>query len=81
MEGIELEMCEMDTRLWIRAAPPLVREWLNSSIVVRNFLRERHRESFQMLGRYDGAMSEQCKNEFRKEYRILTAIIEETEGQ
>lgn len=74
-EGME----EVDIRLWIKSAPACVRDWLASSVPVRNLLRARHREAFQMIGRYDGAMSEACKERFEAEYRILTAILEETQ--
>ena len=46
-----------------------------------NFMHERRHASFQMIGQYDGAMSEECKNSFREQYEFWTRLIQEKETQ
>lgn len=45
-----------------------------------NFMRERRKECRQMQGRYDGAMSEACKQSFREQYEFWDALIQEEES-
>jgi hypothetical protein len=59
---------------WATAAPPEVREWLGS-ISVRNFLRLSRQVSFQMPGRYDGAMSEESKQTFRNNSAVADGLL------
>lgn len=47
------------------------------NIACVRFMHERKTECFQMLGRYDGAMSEECKGAFRKEHDFWASMIEE----
>ena len=51
-----------------------------------NFMYERRKESFQMQGRYDGSISEQCKQGFKRQQRFWDRLIleferEKTEGE
>lgn len=55
-------------------APGHFQDWLRS-VPVGNFIRDRQREAFQMQGRYDGAMSEECKALFVAEYKMLTDLL------
>lgn len=65
-----------DVKAWMRAAPFEVQEFMGS-VHVTNFLDKRRQEAFQMQGRYDGAMSAECKARFAAEHKMLTDLIEE----
>lgn len=64
-----------DVKAWMSAAPFEVQEFMRT-VHVTNFLHERRKEAFQMQGRYDGAMSAECKAHFAEEHKLLTDLIE-----
>lgn len=47
-----------------------------NSVPMQNFIRERHRITFQMQGRFDGSMGDGCKALFAEEYKTLSELIE-----
>lgn len=55
---------------WYRNAPKDIREWMETP-VFRQFAREQHQASFQTIGAYDGAMSEECKKLLRRQYEAI----------
>lgn len=65
-----------EPKAWMRSAPFEVQEFMRS-VHMTNFLHERRKEAFQMQGRYDGAMSAECKARFANEHKLLTELIEE----
>jgi hypothetical protein len=56
------------------------KQFMFNSIQNINYMRHRRNECFQMMGMYDGAMSERCKNEIRKEYEFWDSMIQELES-
>jgi len=48
-----------------------------NSISGREFLTEQRQKAFQMQGRYDGAMSERCKQMFADDFRMLDKLVTE----
>lgn len=65
---------------WVEAAPPGIAEELRS-VTVMNFLRSHCNFRFQMLGRYDGAMSEECKALCRKAYEAIDQLVRALESK
>lgn len=64
---------------WVAAAPSSVRQWLDG-ITVRNFIAKERRQSFNMPGKYDGAMSDECKRLMLTKYGALTELQEALYG-
>lgn len=65
---------------WVWTAPPTIIEAL-ASVPVMNFLREFRGQRFQMQECYDGAMSEECKQIMRREYKALDEFISAIEDR
>lgn len=65
----------MTVKEWFDNAPDGLKSWMRNVTFLR-FLREQHIAMFQMPGRYDGAMSEQCKESFREQYNQLGGLLE-----
>lgn len=63
-----------DAKKWMQAAPPSVRHAFGS-VRLQNFLREHRKFCFQMIGAYDGAMSETCKDDFLSHYEVISALV------
>lgn len=61
---------------WLESAPDVAKEWLRNDITTLNWLAEERNRAFQMIGQYDGAMSEECKQSFRDKYELLTRIYD-----
>ena len=59
---------------WINAAPDDVKSWL-TSITVINFLTAQRNKCFQMAGQYDGAMSKECTESFKRQYEAVNEIL------
>ena len=59
---------------WVDCAPLDVKKWL-TSVPVLNFIRAERNQLFQMTGRYDGAMSSECKEAFQKQYLAVNGIL------
>jgi hypothetical protein len=55
-----------------------IKDVMFNNIACVRFMHERKAECFQMQGRYDGAMSDECKEAFRKEHDLWNAMIEES---
>lgn len=68
-------MKSMTIREWVNLAPDGIRAALQS-VPVMNFLREHQNQTFQMIGSYDGAMSEECKESFRKDFEALSEFLD-----
>lgn len=60
---------------WLLGAPVELLEWF-SAVEVRRFLREERQRNFQMVGKYDGAMSEACKKICRDYADIADVLLE-----
>ena len=58
---------------WVRAAPPVIRKWMQTPDFIR-FLCDQDSKTFQMIGKYDGAMSESCKQLFREEHEAIQEL-------
>lgn len=43
--------------------------------VFRRFVEEQLAKSFQMIGKYDGAMSEECKQLCRQEHEAIGMLL------
>lgn len=73
----KLMLLRMNQRIdaWVDIAPPAIREWLRSVIVLR-FIAEQRNMSFQLPGEMDGAMSEGCKELFRQQYKAVNELYE-----
>lgn len=65
----------MSIQEWVAAAPPEILE-LFQSVDVRNFLRAKRNERFQMIGMYDGSISDECRESFRRDYETVNAFLE-----
>lgn len=50
----------MTDREYVEPDPEAMLDWLRTDINAINFVREERTKAFQMLGMYDGAMSEEC---------------------
>lgn len=59
---------------WLQQMPDEMRQVL-SSVPMLNSLREHRNRLFQMVGMYDGAMSQACIESFKKNYETLDALI------
>lgn len=67
-------MKKMDVDEWISMMPDdFVR--LFGSVGFMTSLRELRNSEFQMPGKYDGAMSEECKALCRSNYELVTKLI------
>lgn len=64
---------------WVRNAPPAILSALQS-VPVKNLLKEQRNRRFQMVGAYDGAMSDECKATFRIDYESLDEFIKALEN-
>ena len=45
-----------------------------------NFMVESRKRSFQMIGIYDGAISEQCKSSFQESYKFWDRMLFEAKA-
>lgn len=67
-----------DIQKWIEQAPlPIIDEL--RSVPVMNFLRNHRNHRFQMIGAYDGAMSEDCKELNRIGYLAMDELVKSLE--
>lgn len=66
-------MSEAPIEKWFRDAPPGIQAWMATPDFLA-FVREQHAKSFKMIGLYDGAMSEQCKQRFREQYEAIGGL-------
>ena len=57
------------------------KRFMFGDIVNINFMHQRRNECFQMMGKYDGSASEECKRLFREEYEFWDALIRERDAQ
>lgn len=70
----------MGIAAWVATAPLEILE-LFQSVTVLNFLRRERHIRFQMIGAYDGAMSEACKSQCRRDYKAVREFVEALEQQ
>ncbi len=60
---------------WLNSAPEQARNWLRG-IAHTRCVADQLNFSFQAPGKYDGAMSEECKQLFREKYAFLKVLSE-----
>lgn len=61
---------------WLESAPDIAKAWLRENATTSNMLESQRNRAFQMIGKYDGAISSQCQNLYRNEYEFLRKVIE-----
>ena len=61
---------------WLDSAPNVAKAWLRDDVRTMNTLVTQRNQAFQMIGQYDGAMSEECKATFRERYKFLKRVVE-----
>lgn len=66
-------MSESSIAAWLDSAPSALKSWFRTTSMYR-FVCDSQRQAFNAPGRYDGAMSDECKTLIRDEYRTLTEI-------
>ncbi len=71
---------EQTIKEWVWSAPPEILSAL-ASVPLMNSLREHRNRMFQMQGAYDGAMSEDCKNLFKSDYRAMAEFVSAIEDR
>lgn len=70
----------MNIAEWVAVAPPEILD-LFRSVSVLDFLRRERHIRFQMIGAYDGAMSEACKEQCRRDYKAACEFLEAMDEQ
>lgn len=65
----------METKQWLAQCPPDLLAFFKS-VPFLNSLRSFRMSTFQMAGKYDGAMSQECVDLFRREYAAIDAFLE-----
>lgn len=60
---------------WVASAPPEIME-VFQSVDFRNKLRRWRSERFQMIGKYDGSISDECRQSFQRDYDALSEFLE-----
>lgn len=73
------EMLDLHRTAWLALMPADVRGAL-STVTAMSKLRELRSGYFQQIGRYDGAMSEECKASCRRDYDAVDALIKQLEA-
>jgi hypothetical protein len=58
-----------------------IKDVMFNSIACVRFMHDRKAECFQMQGRYDGSITDECKEAFRKEHDFWDAMIEESRSR
>lgn len=56
-----------------------IKDALFGNVVCLNFMRQQRYECFQMQGRYDGSISEECKEIFARDYQMWSDLLEEAD--
>ena len=59
---------------WLESAPPVAKSWLRDRATQYVLLDQRD-QAFQLVGRYDGSMSEECKDLFRQQHEFLSRVV------
>ena len=70
-----MELKRTALSLWLESMPEEARTVFNG-VHWQTFLKQRRNESFQMIGQYDGAMSEECKQAFSSELILVAAFLD-----
>lgn len=60
---------------WVASAPQEILG-VFQSVDVRNELRRWRGRRFQMIGKYDGSISDECRQSFQRDYDALSEFLE-----
>lgn len=63
-------------REWLACAPDEVKRMFAGSINVLNFWRDERNRNFQMVGAYDGSISDECRALCREDFEVCNTIID-----
>jgi hypothetical protein len=56
---------------WVASAPPVVARIFRGNILGTRALKELRRQCFQLIGCYDGSISDQSRASFQEQYDAL----------
>ena len=61
---------------WVNAAPPEVAAVFTGNMIAIRALRDLRSTCFQMIGRYDGSISDESRASFQRQYDALSEMVE-----